>query len=194
MQTFWNKHWAKVLAVVIVFGILGFIGINKLIIYNQKQQFDAAEVSLDKLYNEITTQVGQPTDVKKDKSCSYSSVEIGRGRLGCSIAGSLRYDSEDAKSSQKLYENIHNIVASLKTFKIKNIQQIDFVNGISSMNNSNPTMDIVANSSPSLNCYLTGVYYDKADVRNYPTIEKNYLEINYGCAGHPKAEFYPVKN
>lgn len=180
---FWNKHWARILITVLVFGILAFIGINKLIIYQQKQQFDAAEASLDKLYGDIVAQVGQPTDVKKDKSCSYASAEVGKGQLGCGFGYQLQYAVSDVSDANKIQSKAIQTFKTEHILKLKYIRELGIEDGKSSLPGKNTAGDLVC--TKPITCSFSISYTDQKD-------HNLMLSITFG--GPAKAEFYPVKN
>lgn len=182
LKDYWHNNWQAILILVALIGVLGFIGINQLIIYNQKQQFKAAEESLDKLYAEIVLKVGQPTSVSKDKSCGYASTEIGRGRRGCGVSIKANYAYiTDIQSSKLVASKIENLIKNSKTIKVIN-RYDGYMTPADRLDISN---DLSLNSIP-LNCYASYSFNDIA------SNTKN-LVFNLGCATNSaKAEFYPV--
>lgn len=200
LKAFWNKHWTVITVTVLVVGIFGFICVNKLIVYNQKKQFDAAEKSLDTLYASIINEVGQPTDVKKDKSCGYASTEWGRGRRSCGISYQLSYkvnNSSEANSFRKKIEqqveSQDNTIISAGSLNRAPLEEPNLGNQYSQTNSN------LRASLGLLKC--DGAYYYGKDLKetalnsDYLRIEKNtsFLVI-LGCSGDAKAEFYPVKD
>lgn len=195
----WNKHWQVILILVLVFGILGFIGVNKLIIYNQKQQFDQAEKSLDTLYANIVKDVGQPTSMTKDKSCSYASTEGGSGDRRCQISLALYYQNQEDEATANLTAN--NIDDTIS--KIKNSILVD--NSLLGNLRFSASSDYFSRESNEVDAkggLICSVgYYYGTDLSR--TILRNqYFKIPTGtnfitlisCYNDSLAEFYPVKN
>lgn len=192
LGVFWNKHWQLILIAVLVVGNLGFIGVNKLIIYNQKQQFDQAEKSLDTLYASIVKDVGQPTSITKSKSCDYASTEGGRGSRSCGVDFVLKYKG-NAPQSNALAKSLVNLLKSSEVAKVTYERLGLFKDGSSSTYSSDFAFDLELVKVMSKHCSLSANYFDKNGI-NSIVLENSYLEIGFGCSGSAKAEFYPVKN
>lgn len=194
VKAVWDKHWQLILVSGVVIGILGFIGINQLIIYNQKQQFKAAEESLDALYADIVKQTGQPTSMTKDKSCGYASTEIGRGRIGCSVSIGAEFSAVNDLDATNYGNTIKRILETNSSLTVIFEQKGEYKKGQSSTVMDYPSFTIKLNRVNSLSCDLSIKYFDKDDRHNYPAITYNKIRLYLGCGGYPRTEIYPVKN
>ena len=85
LKGFWQNNWVAILIVVILVGVLGFVSVNKMIINNQKKQFEQAEKSLDILYADITKNSAQPKEMTKAHSCSPSTKNTPSSDYYCSV-------------------------------------------------------------------------------------------------------------
>ncbi len=188
VSKFWNKHWAKIMVAVLVIGVFGFIGVNKLIIYNQKQEFIAAEKSLDALSSEISAQVGQPTTITKDKSCSYSSAKFEKGRLSCGVRVYLVYDFIKTKDSAiDITKKIDEFLKSSPSISVSN----DYIKNQATFVASDEyrSSDDIKLEKNKLGCYASFEMDPLAITTNTSS-----FRLGLGCTDFAKAEFYPVKN
>lgn len=190
LSVFWNKHWQVILISVLVIGILGFIGVNKLIIYNQKQQFDQAEKSLDTLYANIVKDVGQPTSMAKDKSCSYASTEGGKGRRGCGTSYKIVYNSGSVNEANSLKQSVIELAA--KELDVKYSRDATFVAGNDSTPGEEAAIDFICPGV--ITCSLTVSYSEFSNDSNKSGSYHSKTIIEFAAGGDAKAEFYPVKN
>jgi hypothetical protein len=188
LNFFWNKHWQVILIVVLAFGILGFIGVNKLIIYNQKQQFDQAEKSLDTLYTNIVKDVGQPTSMNKDDFCSYRSVEFGQGDRNCSV-GIYAYFSDITNKESAL------LIAKKTESALNQISNIEILRNLTQNDDKYVSPGNYSSSSDfkfkdqNLECYISYTL-NKSGSRS----SSSSFGMGLSCYGPAKDEFYPVKN
>jgi len=185
---FWQKNWFALLLVVVLLGVLAFIGVNKLIIYNQKKQFDQAEKSLDTLYTDIVKNVGQPTSVNKDNHCSYQSTAWGNGDRGCSVGVDAYYDNISNK--QEAIATARNIESRLENISYVSILRKLSENEDTYVKPGNySSSDDIKFKDQNLKCYVSYVL-DKKELYS----ENATLRVSMNCYGDAKAEFYPVKD
>jgi len=185
---FWQKNWFAVLLVVVLLGVLAFIGVNRLIIYNQKKQFDQAEKSLDTLYADIVKNVGQPTSMKKDKSCSYRSEKYSQGERSCSVDIYMYFN--DVNQQQDAMDLALRVEDSLM---------------------KNERINLTSTTAQNNNPYVSSHDYNSSDGFKFKdqqlscysdyTLDKQALfsdtksfRVTLSCYGNSRSEFYPVKN
>ena len=181
-KNIWKNHWHYVLAAVIVVGFFGFVGINQLIIYNQKQQFKAAEKSLDAIYADVVKEVGQPTSANKDKGCSRASTKMGEGELGCGASVNLLYKTSSAADANSIKDKIVRVIKNKAGLNY--LRDAEFKDGLSTVPGEKTAGDIKAEDGISFSFSID--YKEDGQDKN--------LKIDIGYGGHPKAEIYTDKD
>ncbi len=78
-----KKH--KILSILVLLVILVAVLLvrHSIELRRDKEKFEQARTSLDKVYAEIVATVGTPGASEEKQSCLYENREIGRGPLGC---------------------------------------------------------------------------------------------------------------
>lgn len=201
VKEFINKHLVLILGtsviVLSVAMVFLFWGINRYntqqAINDQRKQFDAAEASLDALYAQIVKEVGQPTKVEKDKSCSYASAKLDKGQLRCGSSYSLQYSLSEATAANILRKKASSVVEAYPSMRITYIRNADFENNNLAPSDNYQAFDIQLVPPSPLGCYLTIRFLEK-DLDSYPIVENSHVRIATGCYGDAKSEFYPVRD
>lgn len=187
LKSIWHKKWQVILIAVVFVGILGFLGINQLIIYNQKQQFKAAEESLDAIYADIVKEIGQPTESTKEKFCSYRSQKIGRGDRSCKIYSTGKYHGiVDKNSAIEFTKKIRDALGDTPGVAITRVSSPED-SPLTASDKYQATDELKLLSSP-IWCFAS---YD-FDPTN-PQSSKSF-EFTLGCSDSAKAEYYPAKD
>ena len=180
----WHKHWQLISFSVLILGVLGFIGVQQLLVYNQRQQFKAAEQSLEELSNDIIAATGQPTEVKKDASCGYRSAKWEQGERSCGVFVNLYYPKvTNILTANKTTDELNAYLE--KRLKFEDSLYTDEING-------DDRIRAVRHFSFSKNNIDCSVEF--ALDRKAVFVDKEYFRVSVGCYGPAKAEFYPVKN
>jgi|GEM_PF-4930732 len=181
-----RKYWALGLALVLLITLLGVMGANKLAIADQKRQFDTAEKSLDTLYAEIVKEVGQPTSVQKESYCSYSSVELGRGKRVCSVGYIAIFEKISTKDASRNFAKQIEQSLILRGVEIigKGVAHEDSPADSARYSSSDDFED----SKSGMKCYASYGFDPQS------TTAMHGLAFSVRCYGYPDAEFYPVKN
>lgn len=184
----WHKHWQLISFSVLILGVLGFIGVQQLLVYNQKQQFKQAEKSLDALATEIIAATGQPTEVKKDASCGYRSAKWDQGERSCVVNVWMYYSSANNVPAAKLFTNRVNsyleLSSSIKDSFDENLYSDEFMGD----DGFRASRDFHFKSN-GLSCNIEYGLDPRATI-----IDSKLFRIALDCSGASKAEFYPVKN
>lgn len=191
IKKFWHAHWVGILVVVLVSGVFAFIGINKLIVRNQinaqKAQFDAAEANLDDLYADIVKEVGQPTSVEKDKSCSYRSAKLYQGERHCDVNISLYFDSIKGKDEARDFSlKAEKVITESNKF-IDFRKNANYIDPYISIDAYNGSTDFKM-ASTSMTCWAS---YEIDPSGNRSPAK---YRLSLSCGNVAKSEFYPVKN
>lgn len=127
----------RIASLFIAVALLGILIYGGMIVY-EKWQFNKAEKALDSLYTDIVKELGEPTEVVKDKSCAYSSAKYSQGSRSCKVGYELVYnDYSITDLSEKFYstlEKSEEINKAERPYRYKNVGSytldIDF-NGVS---------------------------------------------------------------
>lgn len=157
----------SILIAVVMFGLLMYGG---MIVY-EKWQFNKAEKALDSIYADIVNELGEPTEVTKDKRCGYSSAKYTQGDRSCSISYLLKSNDEKATYANKLH---------LALNKSKHASKID---------------GSVYNYSPALN-YSFSFKAGESALSCSVSVDQGKAGETYGvisCYGSAKKEYYPTK-
>lgn len=160
----------KVVSILIAVAVLGLLIYGGMIVY-EKWQFNKAEKALDSIYADIVSELGEPTEVTKDKSCGYSSAKYTQGNRSCSISYLFKSNDEKAAYANKLY---------LAMSKSKHVSKID---------------DSVYNYSPVLN-YSFSFKTTESNLSCSVSVDQDKTDGTYGvisCYGSAKKEYYPTK-
>jgi hypothetical protein len=113
----------------------------------ERWQFSTAEKKLDTVASAIVEELGEPTKMEKNKSCSYKSTvfENQRGLPACSVSYILKYDENIEEVNLK--EGIDSVLeANNKSYKYTKYDR---------PSKSIDTMMVYDYSVNSLNCSIT---------------------------------------
>lgn len=178
----WPKYWVMVSLALFLLLVLGYIGLNKYQIAQEKKQFDAAEVGLDGLYADIVKELGRPITVDKDVSCNYSSAKDSKGFLRCGTRYSLKYPAKSASEADMLSNKIMNVVETSDEISVTYKRDFSFATDKKGYSNY-PVIEYIFKGLPEPSCSLAN-YYEDAQT----------LTSSFGCSELAKTEHYPLKN
>lgn len=159
----------RIASLFIAVALLGILIYGGMIVY-EKWQFNKAEKALDSLYTDIVKELGEPTEVVKDKSCAYSSAKYSQGSRSCRVGYLFKAIDDKAVYANKLY-----LVAK----KSNALSDID---------------DSIYNYSPT----LSYSFHFKAGESNLDcsvSVDQSKTDGTYGaisCYSEAKREYYPV--
>ena len=195
---FWNKHWARILVTVLVFGILAFIGINKLIIYQQKQQFDAAEASVDRVYGKMTSLESKPVGMSKSKSCNNAASGILHGSAACTIGMDIYFKPSNIEEAIKTADSVDSLIkADVTLGGVHFISVEQAAKGFVALTGETGLTERVIGTSKTQGGLLcSGAYYYSDDlahskVSSAITPSDAKLLVKYACNGDTNQIIYP---
>ena len=182
---------AAILAVIFVCGL---IIIRQVGIYKEKQRFEQARQSIEKLYGVIEAKGPKPDDVEHKQSCSYTSQEFGQGARSCGVATTAVYRSKNDVEANRIMGEIDNLSDSTqyltKEKRYGSLATIPFsdsdeING----RNTQGYSDI----SSRMGCFIS--YSREAPTSSrFKTENGNDLYVRIVCSAPAKAQYYPVSN
>lgn len=180
----WPKQWVMVSLAVFLLLVLGYVLFNKYQIAQEKKQFAAAEAGLDTLYADIVKTIGQPTTVKKDVSCNYSSAKGSKGFLRCGTSYYIAYSPSSNEELVRIAEKTQAVLASNPKILVINPPRDRYI--------KNGGFSKVANFD--IYNFSKGCVAGFDEVINQSTQSSKILNIDFVCGGDAKSEYYPVKD
>lgn len=187
-----HKVLSALLVLIVVYGVA--VGVVQTVLWNEKRierpRFAQAQSDLNDLYVSITKQVGAPSDHKAVQSCSYTSVEIGRGALSCDVYEYFTYKVSDQADAQSLS-------AQLATLTKNNAKILHYESSTWSTSGQGYVQiasdDFTTQSE--LECgtdywFFTGPLIPSEFPIN--DVKPSSLLIELSCGGGARAEYYPV--
>src|SRR3989344_6171297 len=94
------KSNKALIIIVFLVGLVGaFAAYQQYSIWADKQKFEKAQASIDALYANIISKVGQPDKVKKNQTCGYANRKNERGPLSCGGSGNLVYSVQNREDT-----------------------------------------------------------------------------------------------
>ena len=142
----------------------------------EKIQFSKANKTLDSFVADMNTELGQPSVIKKDKSC----VETGdkyqiNGLPSCSISYYLEYPVNSAAMANDYQTKIDLSVK--KYFKVTYANISEFKDG---KNGDFSNSSIIESSVNFVSCWQDIQYFDPRDTTNNYT-EEHKITLSSGC-------------
>jgi hypothetical protein len=184
----------KLVAVVTLvgLGVLTFWGYNTYQVRADKQRFEEARATIDSIYADIVTQLGEPDDYKRSNTCSRPYQEFtGYGAPQCDVGIIIVYgleNEEAANTNMKLVQE-----SASKPPKFMSNSTLD-----PSIAESSVTNTIFNTASDSYNfkglrCVINYVYDTPQETYlNIKDSTKKPFQVSIGCAGEAKSQLYKL--
>ena len=181
--------------VLVIVGFVGYFGIYKTIAVKQeKDRFLKAQASLEDLYSQIEAKIGKPDQVKREQSCSYSSVEFGKGSLRCGSAIYLIYTNRDYQTSNTLMSEVQPLVGTKLYERLARKELTAFVSSkqVSTKQGFSQGYKIFGGISCAVSYSYPNSSMYPSDI--FTTTSSENFQISLSCSGDSIAEHFPVKN
>jgi len=185
-----HKVLAVLLVLIVIYGVAG--AVVQTVLWNEKRierlRFAQAQSDLNDLYVSITKQVGAPSDHKAVQSCSYTSVEIGRGARSCDVDIYVSYPVNDEVQATDFVNKLASSVMQHMP-KVKDVTeatQYRDKNNIKTQSFSVETLSCIADY-----WYFTNGKFPYSTIAFSSSIRSGVF-VDFNCNGPAKAEYYPV--
>src|SRR3989344_6777709 len=102
--------------VLVIVGFVGYFGIYKTIAVKQeKDRFLKAQASLEDLSKQIEAKIGKPDQIKRDRSCGYSSpfsMFDKRGYRSCFVGVYILYENKGLEDANSKMSQISPLISA----------------------------------------------------------------------------------
>jgi hypothetical protein len=150
-----------------------------------------AKADLHALVEQITTQIGQPTEEKAVQSCGYTSVVVGRGARFCDVDEYLLYKAQSKQESQSIAQIVSSLIKRTRILIYKSDFSYNEVgNGYTGLKYQS------YHTSTGLDCDAS--YYDINNSFPYGTPlegtdSSHSFLLHLNCSGGASSEYFPVQ-
>jgi hypothetical protein len=187
-----RDHKLISLLVIVVLLIGGYFVYEAVALRMNRHDFEQARTAIDTIYSDIVSQVGQPDDYKKERSCSRPYQEFtGYGSPNCDVGFSLIYGTQDEVKANAILQKVQSEINMHQVLKHTS-QSLSYLTDKFVINaNYHASSDTY--SLNGLKCVANYVF-DTPDETTL-TIKDNSkkpLEITFGCYGPARQAYYPL--
>jgi hypothetical protein len=162
---------------------------NAVEVRKDKEKFEQARTSLDKVYADIVATVGSPDNFETNSSCSRPNQEFGQGPLSCVVQTSFVYGVNDLKAAGDLMQKTQSTLDKSSDFKnkIKGAGMPDTLLNSSSQSDSYEVAGI--------KCSVKYVYdIPRETFLKIKDSSQKTFQVSLGCPDSAKAEYFPLEN
>jgi hypothetical protein len=177
------RGFAHIGALVVGFLVLCFVGYfakQQIAIYNERKTYREAEVQITQFTNAAAKLAPSTKEIRK--YCSYSSAKYSRGTLGCTIIGSVEYDSPTPNQLEKISRRAKDKTLSPWKFKYDNTPNL-------LKEDRGRILGVLAYGSKGLTCGLA-YQYKPLDL-HFEKVDTTKPQVIYSCSGPAAREYYP---
>lgn len=186
-----RQNRAKYIGILLLVLVFAFFGFQLFRQWQQKQNFNKAEKSLDTLATQIEQTIGKADEVKKTKSCDRPNLKFEKGPLSCDVQVSLLYaDSGLEESNQFMISLSRKQVTKLRIGSGGSTDLVFLPKN--SISGSQSFYQATSNIS-GLSCGYSYKYPSGISQEDSNTPEKGFL-VSISCGGPAVYQFYPLHN
>jgi hypothetical protein len=195
------KNRPQVVLIVLVILGGGYFAYQSYAKWQDKHKFEQAQASINELYSEIVTKVGQPGISRSKYSCRYASLKYSRGPLSCGFESQFAYRVDRGGVQANIVVTAANEIVSKDlnfiNYKVGAISDLPF-KPFSEFTGVQSTSLTFIEKKTSLACSLKFNYfpYSDGDVSQFVTSAsgKVNLSAQIGCGGYSKGKYYQLES
>jgi hypothetical protein len=192
----WLRLARKVFIVLFAVGILAwFFVISPYLTRQEKQRFESAASSLQKLKEELYLDIGKPSDELTTKECVYASAKFTKGSRSCSIKLSLLFVGIDFEESNKRMQIIEKKLGVGFLDRVRRGGELQEAFISPETESRQQRFGLTFSRDDCENCSLTLIYPNKPSYDNSfsnAPVESLVIDITYSAEA--RAEHYPVED
>ena len=106
-----KKNQGIILIFFLIVVVGGFVAFRQYAIWVDKEKFEQAQASIDALYADIVTQVGQPSNYERSQSCGRPNQKYNQGPLSCNVGIGFVYALNEGSDPLELIQSIDNVIS-----------------------------------------------------------------------------------
>lgn len=192
-KKFYDKHWI-IGFLLIILAIWAIIWVGQVAV--ERYRFYQVEKKIDRLANEFEKKTGNNVSLKKERSCDYSSEKYGRGNLSCTVYYKVEISPITADEASKLSYEFSESITDNKDFSYKKIAEnnLPYKQKSAEMGEEEQSFSVNLSAIGRPKCEGNAVYTILSPVSKQRRSVNDSLEINIGCYGPAKLEYFPTKN
>jgi len=193
-----SKSGNRKVVLAVVFAVVlvgGFFWYKDYSVRADKERFEQAQASIDKLYAGIVAKVGEPNNYDRNQSCGRPNQKFNEGPLSCSVGVDFVYEVLDSSEALILFKKIQNIVsANSSLFQQKNTLSNSFSGSIIGTTVYTAASDQYKELQSGLDCVAKYVYDTPSEtfLDLKKTSDRRVFYITIGCSGEASDKYYPV--
>jgi len=194
-----KKNQGLILILILFVAVGGLLFYRDYSIKADKDRFEQAKASIDKLYSDIVANAGEPANAEKSQSCGRAEFKNSGGPLSCLVRIAFVYAVKDSADATDKYGAVQQAISKYGDIFIKTFSNEAEVYPFSALADDRDDKEIgvsLAEIKSGMGCSIRVVYAHGEDLSHRLSIggAPEALSGSIACQDGAKAEHYPSTN